>query len=290
MKRLMAILIALMIPAMCAAETTAATDYAWKSIKEGVRTYDTETLKYTVDKGKIGKTLCYVTRVWMQEPGKQIKKATSKWKKNLALPSDMAKKVPGAALVINGSGYVSKTYPEIPDNYPGKSPDYYYTPLGSVTVVDGEVLRNLEDVPFYGLTLQEDGLHLHVGEMPADVLAAEPTQTWSFYEKCPLIQNYESIVDREWAWANHRATRTIIAKVDENNYVILTATNNSGLTLLDATDFLLENFAPEWAYNLDGGPSSALICRSVGKKTMKIIFGGEKKDVDIMAFVELTEE
>ena len=290
MKRLLAILIALMMPVMCAAETTPAPGYTWTGIKEAVRSYDTDTLKYTVDKGKIGKTLCYVTRVWMQSPGQQIRKATSKWRKGLALPSDMAKKVPGAALVINGSGYVSKTYPEIPDNYPGKSPDYYYTPLGSVTVINGELMRSLTDVPFYGLTLQEDGLHLHVGDMPEDVLAQNPTETWSFYEKCPLIQEHESIVDREWDWANHRATRTIIAKVDENNYVILTATNNNGLTLLDATDFLLEYYDPEWAYNLDGGPSSALLCRNVGKKTLKVIFGGEKKDVDIMAFVELTEE
>lgn len=106
---------------------------------------------------------CYITRVWMKYPGYQIKKATAVWEKDIQLPEKMASRIEGCALAINGSGYVSPIYPWIPENYPGTNSDYFYTPLGSLTVTDGKVYRLLQGVPYYGLTLQRDGLHLHVG-------------------------------------------------------------------------------------------------------------------------------
>lgn len=290
MKKIAALLLVLLLlPAACLAEALPFYDYAWTT-KINRRHYDSDTLKYTVESTRIYNTKCFVTKVWMADPGRQIKKATGVWEESLALPETMGYAIPGAALVINGSGYVSPTFPEIPDNYPGDSPDYYYTPLGSVTVTNGEVFRKLEGVPYYGLTLEEDGLHLHVGTDPDEVLAANPSQTWSFYERCPLIKDHESILDTEWPFANRRAIRTIIAKMDDNNYLILTATDLHGLTLLEAVEFLQTKFDPEWAYDLDGGPSSALLCRNKGKRTLKVIFGAKRKDADVMGFVELPEE
>ena len=77
----------------------------------------------------------------------------------------------------NGSGFVSPLYPEIPENYPGVSEDYFYTPLGSLTITDGEVFRNLEGVPYYGLALDADGLQMYTGADNGEVLATEPSQT-----------------------------------------------------------------------------------------------------------------
>lgn len=288
MKKWMALLIAVLLPASALGEALPLFDYAWQGDRV-VRSYDSPTLIYTVESTKVQTTTCYISKIWMQEPGRQITKTTAQWRKHLALPLEMAKKTPDAALVINGSGYVSPKYPEIPDNYPGGSADYYYTPLGSVTVTDGEVFRCLDGVPYYGLTLEADGLHMYVGEDPQTVLASQPQQTWSFYERCPLILDHQSILDTEWPFANRRAIRTIIAKMDDNNYVILTATSIHGLTLVDAVDFLMAAFDPVWAYDLDGGPSSALICRKPGKKTFKVIYGGKSKDADVMAFRELPE-
>ena len=70
------------------------------------------------------------------EQARQIRKATADWKENIQLPSAMAKKIPNCILAINGSGYVSPVYPWIPEDYPGDNPDYYYTPLGSLTITD----------------------------------------------------------------------------------------------------------------------------------------------------------
>ena len=106
---------------------------------------------------------------------------------------------------MNGSGYVSPRYPEIPENYPGSSEDYYFTPLGSVTVTNGEVFRNLDGVPYYGLALTEDGLQMYTGADNEAVLAEQPVQTWSFYTSCPMLRNNEDLLPEEWDFADRRA-------------------------------------------------------------------------------------
>ena len=249
--------------------------------------YDSETLKYTVETLYLNQTKCYLTTVWVADPARQIKKAVSPWHQALAKAEDLGQQIPGAALVINGSGYVSPTYPDIPENYPGASADYYYTPLGSLTVIDGEVYRDLEGVPYYGLTLEADGLHLYAGADNDAVLAKAPLQTWSFYEGCPMYLDGQELLDREWPFATRRAIRNVIAKLpQENTYVILISTSTVGLTLLEANDFMIGEYSPEWVYNLDGGPSAALFTRAKGKKKLKLIYGAGQKIVDVMGFIE----
>lgn len=259
------------------------------SIGKIKRTYDSPTLKYTVEQFAMEGERCYLTRVWVQEPARQIRKATADWKKNVMRPAFIAERIPGIALAVNGSGFVSPRYPEIPENYPGKSEDYHYTPLGSLTVTDGEVFRNLEDVPYYGLALDENGLQMYTGAGNGEVLATSPVQTWSFYENCPVLRNNEDLLPEDWPFADQRAERTMIARLDRHDYLILTVTREKkkGLSLRRAEEFFRENFSDaEWVYNLDGGPSSALLCRAEGKKKPKTVAGGTAKVADILAFVE----
>ncbi len=267
-------------------------EYAYSGTK--ARQYDSETLQYTVEKIKIDGVVCYLSKIWVADPARQIKKQTAEWRKNIQRPITLAKKVKGAALVINGSGYVSPVYPWIPENYPGTNADYYFTPLGSLTVTGGEVFRNLTGVPYYGLTLEADGLQMYTGEDNETILARNPLETWSFYVNCPMLRNNEDLLPEDWTFADRRARRTVIARVNRNNYLILTVTSEgkTGLSLRAVSAFFRENFDTEWVYNLDGGPSSALICRNKGKTGMKTIYGGTAKDADIMAFLELpgTEE
>ena len=154
-------------------------------------------------------------------------------------------------------------------------------------MVDGETYRDLEGVPFYGITLEKDGLHLYHGAGNEEVLQNEPLQTWSFYEGCPMAENGVDLLDHDWAFAKRRAIRTIICKLkEENTYLILTATSSHGLTLIEANEFLMGEYDPQWIYDLDGGPSSALFRRLQGKKTLKLIYGAGQKIVDVMGFVE----
>ena len=283
------LLACLLLCASAAAEEPASfiSDAEADSIGRIVRTYDTPTLKYVMEKFKMDAEICYLTRIWVKDPAKQIRKATSEWKKNVEHPSKIVKQIPEAVLAVNGSGFVSPQYPEIPENYPGVSRDYYYTPLGSITVTDGEVFRNLEGVPYYGLTLDEDGLQMYVSADNGEVLATNPSQTWSFYTGCPMMRDNADILPEEWPFADRRAARTIIARVDRNNYLILTVTKQQelGISLRRAVAFFRDNFTTEWVYNLDGGDSTALLCRKQGQKLRLAIKKGAKV-VDIMAFIE----
>lgn len=259
-----------------------------ESIGRFVRDYDSPTLKYTMEKFLMEGEICYLTRIWVQDPARQIRKATSKWKEDVKTADRLAAKVEGAALAINGSGFVSPLYPWIPENYPGTNEDYYYTPLGSLTVTDGEVFRNLEGVSYYGLALDEDGLQMYVDADNEEVLATSPAQTWSFYIGCPMLRDNEDILPEDWEFADQLASRTVIGRVDKHNYLILTVTRErgKGITLRRASEFFRENFRTEWVYDLDGGQSFALMSRKPGKKRMITIATGGAKIADIMAFTE----
>lgn len=258
------------------------------SVGRTVRTYDSPTLKYAMEKFLMAGEICYLTRVWVQDPARQIRKATADWRKNVKPAGQIAKKVEGAVLAINGSGFVSPLYPWIPENYPGTNEDYYYTPLGSLTVTDGEVFRSLEGVSYYGLALDADGLQMYADADNEEVLATSPSQTWSFYVGCPMLRNNEDILPADWDFADALAARTIIGRVDRNNYLILTVTRErgKGVTLRRAGEFFRENFDTEWVYDLDGGTSYALLCRKKGAKKMAAVSSGGARIADIMAFTE----
>ena len=57
------------------------------------RTYDSPTLKYTVDKFLLDREIAYLTRVWVQDPVRQIRKATSSWKQNVKQPEKLIAKM-----------------------------------------------------------------------------------------------------------------------------------------------------------------------------------------------------
>ena len=284
MRILVLVLALLLLPLAAFAELPV---YPYETSGTLVAEHQSDTLWWRIERSKLDEVTIYLTKVCMAEPGRQIGKPTADWRENVQDTADLARKATEASLLINASGYVTKRYPEIPENYPGVSEDYYFTPLGSVTVSGGEVFRCLEDVPYYGLTVNTDGLRLHIGEHPLDVLEQQPRETFSFYVECPVIADYESILDPEWVFTYRRAMRNIICKMDGQNYLILTVSNRKkgGLTMQQCVDYLLERFQPEWAYNLDGGPSTALMYRDE-KSKLHYVWKHSQENADIMTFTD----
>ncbi len=269
------------------AETAPLPPMAYAFTGKVVASHNSPSLQWQIEEFTYCEARCFLTKVWMQSPGQQIGKATADWQQNVLDTALLAQRAPEASLLINASGYVTRVYSWIPDNYPGENEDYFNTPLGSLTVTNGQTFRCLKGVPYYGLTLQADGLHLHPGEDPEAVLTQQPSQTWSFYVECPIINDHQSILDPEWRFTNAPAMRTIIAKMDANNYIILTVTRtNRGLTMQQCVNFLLDNFSPQWAYNLDGGPSSALMYRDEAG-ALQAVWENGQENADIMTFCEL---
>ena len=287
MRKILSVLLLLMLLMNGAmAEQAALPPRSYSFAGVPVASHTSPTLSWQIESFTHQEAACFLSKIWMADPGRQIGKATADWRQNVLDTADIADRAPGASLIINASGYVTRIYSWIPDNYPGENEDYYFTPLGSLTVTDGQVYRCLTGVPYYGLSLNRDGLRLHVGDDPEAVLSENPRHTWSFYVECPVIQNHQSILDPDWRFTKTPAMRTIIAKMDANNYLVLTVTRGKrGLTMQQCVDFLLDTFDPEWAYNLDGGPSSALMYRDEAG-ILQTVWENGQENVDIMTFSE----
>ena len=280
MRRVSIILIftvmACLFPAACSAYT----------LEKGgvIYTYSSPTLQITMHRWVLNSQVCHVIDIALEDPARQIKKAASPWHASLADVVTLANQTPGVILAVNGSGYVSPRYPDIPETYPGESSDYWYEPLGSLTVIGGEVKRCLEGVPFYGLTLEGDGLHLYTGEDPRAVLEKQPLETWSFYDGCSLIRDGRILLDTQWDFAAKRARRNVIAEKKDGHILLFMVMDRPGVKLTDLTQCLLDHFDLTWAYNLDGGPSAALV-RLKGS-ALRLIAGGDQQVVDIIGFTE----
>lgn len=247
------------------------------------KAWESPTLSYTMDLYEVRGERCHLLRIRLEDPARQIVKAQSEYHDALAESADLARALPEARIVINGSGYVSPVYPWIPDHYPGDSEDYHYTPLGSITVTDGQIYRFLEKVPYYGLTLESDGLHMYRGTPSAEVMLRQPIQTWSFYEGCPMVDDGRTVLDRTWSFAKARAKRTILARLKDGDILLFMVEGR--LSLLDCCDFLVSSFAPELVYDLDGGPSTALFLRDEEGAEPELIFGAGQQVVDVMGFI-----
>ena len=265
-------------------------DYAWHGKKVSEQ-FDSDTLKYSIERDNIGRFTFFVTKIWVQDPERQIRKANAPWGKALANPLSLAKEIPGAMLATNASGYITSVYPDLPESYPGVPKDYYFTTLGSVVVTDGEILRDLEGVPFFGLALTEEGITLHRGTDDRELLAACPVETWAFFENCAMQENGENLLPEEGAWpmAKERHPRSVLARINRNNYLLLHVPyyddGSNGLNLYEINSFFSDHFRTEWVYNLDGGYSTALIFRTETKPLQKKIVNRQSV-ADILCFTE----
>ena len=254
--------------------------------------YESETLVYTIESFTLDSVPVLLTKLWVKDPERQIRKANAPWGESLANPLNLARQVPGAVLATNASGYITKQYPDIPESYPGEPSDYFFTTLGSLVITEGEVLRCLDGVPFYGLALSADGITLYRGADNDLVLATSPRQTWAFFENCAMMEGGEELLpeEGEWPMAKEKHARSVLARVNRNNYLMLHVPNRDdsyGLSLYRINRFFLRNFTTEWVYNLDGGYSTALIYKSQEKNARLTRLAPNRQPVaDILCVTE----
>ena len=254
--------------------------------------YESETLIYSIESFTLDSIPVLLTKLWVRDPQRQIRKANAPWGESLANPLNLAREIPGTVLATNASGYITKQYPDIPETYPGDPSDYFFTTLGSLVITEGEVLRCLDGVPFYGLALSADGITLYRGADNDMVLASSPLQTWAFFENCAMMENGEDLLPEEGTWpmAREQHPRSVLARVNRNNYLLLHVANwkkSHGASLYWLNDFFSANFTTEWVYNLDGGSSSSLICRPGTKETrLRRYVQNGQGIMDILCFTE----
>ncbi len=84
--------------------------YAVQGIE--VASHQSDTMHWRIERIEQEGAVCYLTKIYLLDPGTQIRKATANWERDIQYPVDMAAKIPDATLFINGSGYVSPPFPK----------------------------------------------------------------------------------------------------------------------------------------------------------------------------------
>jgi hypothetical protein len=133
---------------------------------------------------------------------------------------------------------------------------------------------------------------MYRGADNADVLAASPSQTWAFFESCAMQENGADLLPEEGTWpmAKEKHARTVLARVNRNNYLLLHLPYGPalrGMSLYRLNQFFSEHFETEWVYNLDGGYSTSLVYRQQKKKSaLFLLVPNVQKIADLLCFTE----
>ena len=90
--------------------------------------------------------------------------------------------------------------------------------------------------------------------------------------------------------AKEKHARTVLARINRNNYVLLHVpygTALRGLSLYRINEFLSGLFQAEWIYNLDGGYSTSLVYRPQKKNAALFqLVPNVQKVADLLCFTE----
>ena len=107
-----------------------------------------------------------------------------------------------------------------------------------------------------------------------------------------MMVNGEDVLPEEGTWpmAREQHPRSVLARVNRNNYLMLHVPNRQdshGLSLYRINQFFMRNFKTEWVYNLDGGYSTALIYKTQDKKARLTRLAPNRQPVaDILCITE----
>ena len=75
--------------------------------KSRVARYKSDTLIYTIESFTLDSVHCYLTKIWVKDPERQIRKANAPWKEKLSKPLSLAGGIKEAMLASNASGYIT---------------------------------------------------------------------------------------------------------------------------------------------------------------------------------------
>ncbi|MCL2695370.1 MAG: phosphodiester glycosidase family protein [Clostridiales bacterium] len=242
------------------------------------REYASDTLIIQVEEVSYAGTRVLAARVWVAEPDRQIRKAGAVWQESLAFPSEL--ETEDAVFLVNGSGFSSPEYPNRDSRYNGAG-KMRYTSLGFLVRTDGEVLRELPEQLFTGMSATDDGLRMYE-KVP--ITEVEGANTWAFLDVCYFIKGGQADIlkpylQHEQHIVNERKRRTLVCRIDANHYLFVCVQGDTkkGLTLEQATEFCL-SYEPRITdgFCLDGGQSVAMVLAG------EVLAGNATKVFDIL--------
>ena len=206
---------------------------------------------------------CYITRIWVKDPATQINQLSSQ--NNKKTPATFAKSAE------NNNGIILANV----DCTTGERHD--------LLVKNGKIIRNKlkRHSNIQGVALTPYGLKAYykatADEVIKDVKSGDIKETFRMWylrkdgqQRYNMMLVYNGQKTKGGIQQKVRSSRSIIAKVNNNNYFLITVlgyTGNSekkegkGLRLPQCQQLLLE-IGCEWAFNWDGGGSTSLSYRT----------------------------
>lgn len=267
--------------------------------------YNSDTLKFWIEKGIVNGSTMYVAHIWAKDAYNQLKTAlSSNYGKGFETSATMFqneisnKKLTNKGVVaINASGGVTPTYSYWlyagANGVPGIK-EWKYTSVSPIVIHDGKVLRNFTDrvmpEPLYSVSgLKKDGyIYQYNWSKGSDITYNSKVAnqiindgvkyTWGFVGF--LVKDGKINVSSN---DNAYATRSAIGQIDKNNFVLVCGGN---FTLYSLANYLKNDYKCTQAINLDGGGSSSLSYKIKGTSTINKLRKSDRPVSDILYFRE----
>ena len=237
----------------------------------------------------------YLTRIWTRDAYNQLNKAASpEYGTNLYRPLDLLNRAMNAnnlqnKLIVgfNASGfYLRNTFDADSVNKYGP---YDKTEVGTIVINNGKVIRNVYNkaVKQWYLTgiNKENEMLIFEDNVASSQSEIEAKQKWAqtvinsgirntFNFAGPVIQNGKVLSSFSHSMPDSANTRPkglqLICQINENNYVLFTATNETRKTAINK----LLSIGCKTATNLDGGGSVALFYKRKNSTEFTKVVGG----------------
>lgn len=264
--------------------------------------YNSDTLKFWVERGRFNGYSVYVSHIWVKDAYNQLRTALTPQFGTLATGETifnneisklgLANK---GAIAINASGFVSDDYS--PELYRGKNgiKEWKHTSVSPIVIYDGKVIRNFTNrimpssifsvsgLMKSGYINQYDfsnGSNITYNTNVANKIISDGVKyTWGFVGF--LIKN--KTINVGYDSTEKKETRSAIGQIDRNNFILI---SGGKFTLYELAKELKDNYGCQYAINLDGGGSSSMYYKTNNSKKITRIRYSERALADILYFAE----
>ena len=263
-----------------------------------VKDFDSESLKYWVERFPT----YYVTHIWVSDAYNQFKVGVKEPFPTISTASSIMNYVSKtneyydkAMIGANGSSFVSDVFYAM---LAQKMPEWKYSSISSVVMVDGNIKRNFTSINIPKIGVMTYGLKSngyfdyynlnHSNDITSNILELDRLindgvrYTFSFY---PVLIHNGNI---QYGLGVDNNIRQAIGQVDENNFVIITNSTTKrslGFNFSSLANLMKKLDCIE-AYNLDGGGSTNLVYKDEGTNSSKNLIYTYRNIADIIYFVE----
>lgn len=248
-----------------------------------LNSYSDETIKVSIE--NIDKY--YVTKIWLQNPELQVKKAEAGWGQSLKTVNTMLNSIDGAIVGCNGSGFY-KSGAWSPSQSEIKKTSWDKTTEGYLVISNGEIRRMIAGQSCNALLgiLPNGSFKYYENNSYNDVINDGVKDTFTFG---PLlikdgVAYKQKVGTPRKAYTGNPRQATVVGQIDENNFILITPKSTAALN--NITSFGLK-MGCKFLYNMDGGGSSTLWFRNGITGNGVQVRKSDRKVGDALYFVSL---